>query len=491
MGIPASHRLPPARALRPRDSLGSEGGTPCAGARRPIVSMIGVGLVVALVVAGCGRVDISATPERSPETASDAPTLAATSEPSPANSPSGVAPVGRRVDLGAPTFSHPTAITNPLFPIVTRRQVIQLGEEEGEPARVEITLLPVTRTIDWDSRQVENRVVQFVAYRGGRIVEVAVDYFAQADDGAVWYFGEEVDNYEEGVVADHHGSWLAGVDGPPGMIMPARPGVGDVYRPENIPGLVFEETTVKSSGLAVAGPSGLVEGAIRVEEHLMEGTVETKVFAPGYGEFEVRAADEVVFVALAVPIDAIAGPPPTELDTLLTGAADLFEAAPAGHRDGISATLELMTTAWDRLAAVGLPEVLAARMTDELAALADAVDARRPADARLATIRVSQAALDLELRHRPVAEIDLARLELWARQALLDSGSNPDAVAGDVAALETIWARVGHAIAATDVRRVNGALRDLRAAVDAGDPAAVVSRIARLRGIVVGLEPAA
>ena len=46
-------------------------------------------------------------------------------------------------------------------------------------------------------------VSQFVAYGDGRVLEVARDYYAQADDGSVWYFGEDVDNYEDGVVVDH------------------------------------------------------------------------------------------------------------------------------------------------------------------------------------------------------------------------------------------------------------------------------------------------
>ncbi len=129
---------------------------------------------------------------------------------------------------------------------------------------------------------------QYVAYLDRRMVEVALDYFAQADDGSVWYFGEAVSNYKDGVVADHEGSWIAGKDGPPGMIMPAHPKRGDVYRPENIPGLVFEEDTVQSAGATVDGPRGRVEGAIVVREHLMDNTFEDKVFAPGYAEFQTR-----------------------------------------------------------------------------------------------------------------------------------------------------------------------------------------------------------
>jgi len=58
-----------------------------------------------------------------------------------------------------------------------------------------------------------------VSYVDGRIHEVALDSYAQADDGAVWLFGEDVFRYEDGVVLDKEGTWYAGKDGPPAMIM--------------------------------------------------------------------------------------------------------------------------------------------------------------------------------------------------------------------------------------------------------------------------------
>ncbi|MDQ3629365.1 MAG: hypothetical protein M3419_11240, partial [Actinomycetota bacterium] len=192
--------------------------------------------------------------------------------------------------------------------------------------RFEVTLLPRTKTIEWQGQQVETRVHQFVAYSNGHILEVAVDFYAQADDGSVWYFGEDVDNYQAGVIADHEGSWLAGRDGPPGMIMPANPRVGDVYRPENIPGLVFEEVTVKSTGESVDGPRGPVPGAVFIQERLQDGTLEDKTFAPGYGEFqaEVKTEKELYAAAVAVPTDALRGPLPRELSTLVAAADRIF-----------------------------------------------------------------------------------------------------------------------------------------------------------------------
>src|SRR5919106_477236 len=243
---------------------------------------------------------------------------------------------GNAVDTERPTFSNPTAVTNPLFPTSETAQVIQLGTEGGRALRVEVTLLPSTRTIEWDGDQVEVVEALYIAYGDGRLLEVTLDFFAQADDGSVWYFGEEVDNYEGGAVSDHGGAWLAGRDGPPGMIMPADPQVGDVFRPENIPGLVFEEDIVLSTGETVDGPRGPIEGAIRVEEHLMDGTSEQKIWAPGYGEFHIEAGSEVVTVAVAVPIDASSDPAPEALVTLLDQARALFDAATREDHDAIS-----------------------------------------------------------------------------------------------------------------------------------------------------------
>ncbi len=185
------------------------------------------------------------------------------------------APAGASTS-GRPPFSNPTEITNPLFPIGSTDQAVQLGAGGDVALRHEITFLDETRVVRWNGQDIEAVVSQFVAYGDGEILETATDYFAQADDGSVWYLGEDVTNYNGGRVENHDGIWLAGRDGPAGMIMLADPQVGDVYRPENIPGFVFEEVTVQQTGLTVDGPTGPVGGAILVQERLMDGTLEDK-----------------------------------------------------------------------------------------------------------------------------------------------------------------------------------------------------------------------
>jgi hypothetical protein len=125
-------------------------------------------------------------------------------------------------------------------------------------------------------------------------------------------------NYEDGVIADREGTWLAGKNGPPALIMPADPEVGQVYRPENIPGLVFEEVKVKTVDKTVNGPRGRVEGAMVGEELHQDGTREDKVFAPGYGEFYSATEGDVEAMALAIPTDKLPGPSPAELSTPAT-----------------------------------------------------------------------------------------------------------------------------------------------------------------------------
>src|SRR6476661_331570 len=155
--------------------------------------------------------------------------------------PSGVpvAPDSERVDLTVPTFSHPTDVTNPLFPVSEQHAVVFVGHVDGKPFRTEVTLLPGTRPIDWGGQRIDTLVSQYTAYLDGRIQEVAYDLYAQADDDSVWYFGEDVVDIEHGAIVTKEGTWLAGKDGPAQMIMPGDPSVGDVYRTENIPGVAF------------------------------------------------------------------------------------------------------------------------------------------------------------------------------------------------------------------------------------------------------------
>ena len=347
------------------------------------------------------------------------------------------APTGRRVDLAMPAFSNPTEITNPLFPISRLGSAVLAGSDEGKQFKTETTLLPGTRILEWPAgRPVNTLLSQYVAYLDGRIEEVALDHYAQADDGSVWYFGEDVFNYEDGRIADTEGTWVAGKEGPAAMIMPARPRVGDVYRPENVPGLVFEEVRVKAVDQTVAGPHGPVAGAIIAGELHQDGSREDKTFAPGYGEFFTGADGDVEAMALALPADRVDGPPPRALATLSSAADGVLADVHAGAWSAAVNAARELAAAWRALHASEVPPRLRPAMTRALAALARALADRDVAEASLRAIDVAQSSLDLRLLRRPPVEVDRGRFVLWARRLAVDAAAGDgDAARGDVATL--------------------------------------------------------
>ena len=397
-----------------------------------------------------------------------------------------VAPADKRVDLVAPAFSNPTDVTNSLFPISELASVVLNGKVDGKPFRTETTLLPDTRIIEWSPGQcVRTLVSQYTAYLDGRIQEVALDFYAQADDGSVWYFGEDVYNYERGVVADTSGTWLAGKEGPAAMIMPADPEVGVVNRPENIPGLVFEEVTVKTAGKTVDGPRGPVAGAMVARELHDDGTFSDKIFAPGYGEFYSAHEGDLEALALAVPTDAQPGPTPEALRRLSQRANRVFRAAKSKRSRSLSATVRGMKRAWKAHQADGVPRRLVAPTDRAIASLARAVRGGNRGKTRNAALDVTQAALDLELRYRPPAEIDAARFDLWARQIRVDAAArNHAAVSGDVATLEWIRDRIARTLDSVAVTRIDTLLEKLRGDVADKELAAAAKTANALRKVI-------
>ena len=398
-----------------------------------------------------------------------------------------LAPEGRRVDLAIPSFSDPTNITNPLFPIHNLTSAVLVGKLHGQPWRAETTLLPDTKTVSWNGQHVETLQSQFVAYLNGRIYEVAVDLYAQSDDGSVWYFGEDAFTYKQGRVANTEGTWLAGVTGPPAMIMPGHPQVGDVYRAENIPGLVFEQVTVKKVGVTVNGPVGPISGAMVGQElHMDEVRLESKFFAPGYGEFFSGSGPTYEANAIAVPADALSQPIPVELGAISTGVGDVLNATRSGDWSGASAALRAIDAAWIAFPVHAVPKRLATQIDEAIKALRRAVVARDLPGASHDAVELALADLDIQLRYRTPAEVNVARFGAWTRQLEVDARSGDrSAVVGDVTTLG--WIRDRIPLDNAEAGIIDDALRSLEGQAEAGELGAASAAAVRLRHILDGL----
>jgi hypothetical protein len=405
----------------------------------------------------------------------------------PGNIP--VAPDAQRVDLTVPAFSHPTEITNPLFPVSAQASVLFVGHVDGKPFRTEVTLLPYTRVIEWGGQSIQTLVSQYVAYLDGRLQEVAYDLYAQADDGSVWYFGEDVADLAHGDIVTKEGTWTAGKDGPGQMIMPGDPKPGEVFRTENIPGIAFEQVTVESVDRTLPGPVGPIPGGMVGQELHMDGKTEYKLFAPGYGEFFTRDGKDVEALATAVPTDAVSGGTPPELTTLEAGAAQVADAAASGHWSSASNIVATMDAAWRSFRGGQVPRLEVPWMARAMSALQTDVRAKDELRTRQASIDAQQRILDLELRYRPSVQINLARFGLWTDQLLVDAAAH-DAVNvnGDVFTLFYMRDRLLGLFTPDQLSAVNTLIDRLQIAGADRDLAGASSAAAKLHDVVAGIE---
>lgn len=154
-----------------------------------------------------------------------------------------------------------TEITkNPYFAVpVGSKFVYQAKTDEGLE-RTEILVPGWTKMV----MGVETLVYWDRVYLDGELVEDTRDYLAQHENGDVWYFGEDVDNYEDGILVDHAGSWIGGVDGAlPGIWIKAAAKIGDRYRQEFYSGKAEDFAEVVAVSETVETPLGKFDNCMK------------------------------------------------------------------------------------------------------------------------------------------------------------------------------------------------------------------------------------
>lgn len=183
-------------------------------------------------------------------------------------------------DPDGATFS--TTIDNPYFPLPVGHQIVLEGPEAGGELLVMITVLDQTEIV----AGVRTRVVEEFEAKDGQVLEISRNYFAQAGDGTVCYFGEEVDIYDaSGEVVSHGGAWRAdGQTNIPGIFMPASLEVGQAFQQEIAPGIAEDEAKVLALGRVTEVPAGIFEDtATLLDRNPLDGSQGEKVYAKGIG----------------------------------------------------------------------------------------------------------------------------------------------------------------------------------------------------------------
>jgi hypothetical protein len=180
-------------------------------------------------------------------------------------------------------FVSTNIIGNNFFPLVSGVTTIHEGkDDDGAAVRVEVNYTNDTKTI----LGVTCVVVRDQAFVNNVLIEDTYDWYAQDNDGNVWYFGEDTKEFEKGAVVSTEGSWEGGVNGAlPGIIMFAKPQVGVWYRQEYSKGEAEDVAQILSRAVTVTVPYGTFNNCLQVAEWnaLEPGIVEQKFYAPGVG----------------------------------------------------------------------------------------------------------------------------------------------------------------------------------------------------------------
>jgi hypothetical protein len=188
------------------------------------------------------------------------------------------------------------SVTNTFFPLTEGKIYTYVGESEEGTETVIITVSPVKRVV----AGVSCTVVRDVVTLEGVMLEDTYDWYAQDTEGNVWYFGEDVSNYENGEFQDKDGSFEAGILGAkPGIIMLASPVLELPYRQEYSFGVAEDWGKVVAKGLTVTTTYGTFNDCIKTADWNAlepEAPLEYKYYAPGVGlvKEEVEGSGEVL-----------------------------------------------------------------------------------------------------------------------------------------------------------------------------------------------------
>lgn len=174
-------------------------------------------------------------------------------------------------------------IDNPYMPLAVGSRWRYEGESDGVQEVIEIVVTPDRKLV----MGISAYVVRDTVTADGEVVEDTYDWYAQDTTGNVWYLGEDAKEYENGVVVSTAGSWEAGVDGAlPGVVMPAAPQVGEVFRQEYLAGEAEDMMKVIATSGAASVPAGSFNRVLKTQDWtpLEPEVVEEKAYAAGVGK---------------------------------------------------------------------------------------------------------------------------------------------------------------------------------------------------------------
>ena len=251
---------------------------------------IGLALFLMLAVSACGSAPPA--PADTPAPAMPASTATEMSEvaTAPAVEPT-VDPEFALPDFEAASFSNPTEIDNKYFPMTPGTQSVFEGITEEGGREIPHSIVFTTTDLIKEVMGV-NTVVAYIAdYSDGELVEAEIAFYAQADDGTVWFMGEHPEVFEDGVMVEAP-TWIPGFKGAQaGIVMKADPQLNlPSYGQGWGPAVNWTDRgRVVGLGEQTCVPVDCYEDVLITEEfnQTEPDAIQVKYYAPGVGNVRV------------------------------------------------------------------------------------------------------------------------------------------------------------------------------------------------------------
>jgi hypothetical protein len=195
-------------------------------------------------------------------------------------------------DFDPNNFDNSTVIDNKWIPMKPGTFWAYEGtavDDEGRNVdrRIEFTVTDLTKEI-----QGVRTVVGWIEdFTDGELGEKEIAFYAQDNDGNVWYFGEHPEDYENGKFIEAP-TWIAGFqDAKPGIVMMAKPQVGmsSVYQGWGPEVDWSDYGRVEQMGQETCVPVDCYKDVlVNAEASLGEqGAFQLKYYAPDVGEVRI------------------------------------------------------------------------------------------------------------------------------------------------------------------------------------------------------------
>jgi hypothetical protein len=192
-------------------------------------------------------------------------------------------------DFASASFSDPLIINNPYWSLVPGTTFVYKPVPNEDDVVNTITVTSDTKTITVGDKTIKAVVVYDVETVDGLNSEETLDWYAQDNEGNVWYLGEDTKAYDEpGLISfSTEGSWEAGVDGAlPGYVMLADPRQGISYQQE-----YYEDEAEDRAKVLRLNATVTLENGVSYENCLVTkewtpvepGNVEHKYYKEGVG----------------------------------------------------------------------------------------------------------------------------------------------------------------------------------------------------------------